>query len=72
VLLDALADPDPQVRAYAARALGHAGNDSAIPALTALKADRTPVLHGTVADAAQEALTMLERRGRRSAAEGSV
>jgi HEAT repeat protein len=64
-LIAALSDPDPQVRAYVARALGQVGSEQALAALTALKSDRTPVLKGTVGDAAREALTLLEQRGRR-------
>ncbi len=67
-LLAALADPDPQVRAYAARALGHIGSEDAHAALDTLKGDRTPVIKGTVGDAAREALALLEQRGRQSAA----
>jgi HEAT repeat protein len=67
-LLAALADADPQVRAYAARALGQVGSEDAHAALEALKSDRTPVIKGTVGDAARGALTLLEQRGRRSAA----
>ncbi len=67
-LLTALADGDPQVRAYAARALGQVGSEDAHAALSALKGDRTPVIKGTVGDAAREALALLEQRGRRSAA----
>jgi HEAT repeat protein len=64
-LLSALSDADPQVRAYAAHALGQVGSEQAHAALGALKEDRTPVLRGTVGDAAREALALLERRGRR-------
>jgi len=64
-LLAALADPDPQVRGYAAQALGHVGDEAASGALAALQADQSRLLHGTVGDQARRALTMLERRGRR-------
>jgi HEAT repeat protein len=64
-LLDALYDPDPQVRGYAAQALGHVGGENAHAALQALKADRGRLIDGTVGDQAGRALTMLERRGRR-------
>jgi len=64
-LLAALADPDPQVRGYAAQALGHIGDETASGALTALQTDQSRLLHGTVGDRARRALTMLERRGRR-------
>jgi HEAT repeat protein len=66
-LVAALADPDPQVRAYAARALGAVGDEAARPALAALKADRARVLNGTVGDAAAQALTSMDRRARQTA-----
>jgi hypothetical protein len=66
-LLAALADPDPQVRGYAARALGHVGNEAAYEELAGLLADRHALLKGTVSDEAQAARTMLEHRGRRAA-----
>jgi len=66
-LLTALSDPDPQVRGYAARALGHIGNEVAYEKLADLLADRHALLKGTVGDEAQAARTMLERRGRRAA-----
>jgi HEAT repeat protein len=65
-LLAALSDPDPQVRGYAAEALGHIGNEAAIPALAAASSDETALLQGTVGSQARQALAMLERRGRRS------
>ena len=65
-LLEALADPDPQVRGYAAKALGQVGNGAALEALARVKVDRSVLLRGTVGDAAARALTMLERRGRRA------
>ncbi len=68
VLLQALGDPDPQVRGYAAKALGQIGSEVAHEALTSAKTDRGELLRGTVGDAAARALTLLERRGRRSAA----
>jgi HEAT repeat protein len=67
VLLTALADPDPQVRGYAARALGHIGNEVAYERLAELLADRSPLLKGTVGDEARTAREMMERRGRRAA-----
>ena len=67
VLLAALADPDPQVRGYAARALGHIGNEVAYEQLAELLPDRSPLLKGTVGDEARAAREMMERRGRRSA-----
>ena len=66
-LLDELADPDPQVRGYAARALGHIGNEVAYERLAELLPDRSPLLKGTVGDEARAAREMMERRGRRSA-----
>jgi len=66
-LLQALADPDPQVRGYAAEALGAVGNEAAHDALAALRSDHAELLKGTVGDVAARALTLLERRGRRSA-----
>lgn len=67
-LLTALADPDPQVRGYAARALGHVGNEAAHAPLEAARADQTRLIRGTVGERAERALVMLERRGRRQAA----
>jgi HEAT repeat protein len=67
VLLAALADPDPQVRGYAARALGHIGNEVAYERLAELLSDHSRLLKGTVGDEARAAREMLERRGRRSA-----
>ncbi len=64
-LLKALADPDPQVRGYAAQALGQVGDEQAHAALLALRADGARLLCGTVGDAVRAGLTMLERRGRR-------
>jgi HEAT repeat protein len=66
-LLQALSDPDPQVRGYAAEALGHVGNEAAHDALAALRSDKTALLKGTVGDVAARSLTLLERRGRRAA-----
>jgi HEAT repeat protein len=66
-LLQALGDPDPQVRGYAAEALGHVGNEAAHDALAALRSDKAALLKGTVGDVAARALTLLERRGRRAA-----
>ena len=65
VLMDALSDADPQVRAYAAQALGHVGDESAYAALLPLLADRSRLLQGTVSSEAEKARSMLERRGRR-------
>lgn len=64
-LLAALADPDPQVRAYAAQALGQVGNEGAHRPLQALRNDRNRLLRGTVGDWAGRAVALLERRGRR-------
>ena len=64
ILWTALADSDPQVRAYAAQALGQIGNEAAYERLAALLSDRTPLLKGTVGGEAQAARTLLERRGR--------
>jgi HEAT repeat protein len=66
-LLVALADGDPQVRGYAARALGHIGNEVAYERLAQLLPDRSRLLNGTVGDEARAAREMMERRGRRSA-----
>jgi HEAT repeat protein len=66
-LLDALHDPDPQVRGYAAQALGQVGSENAHAALQAMKADRGRLIKGTVGQEAGRALTLLERRGRRVA-----
>jgi HEAT repeat protein len=66
VLLVALADPDPQVRGYAARALGHIGNETAYERLADLLSDHSRLLKGTVGDEARTAREMMERRGRRS------
>ena len=67
VLLAALADPDPQVRGYAARALAHIGNEVAYERLAELLSDRSRLLKGTVGDEARAAREMMERRGRRAA-----
>jgi HEAT repeat protein len=64
-LLRALADSDPQVRGYAAQALGQIGDERAHAALLELKADDGRLLHGAVGDVVRAGLTMLERRGRR-------
>jgi HEAT repeat protein len=66
-LLSALADPDPQVRAYAADALGQVGGESAHGPLAQLTSDRSPLIRGAVGDRAAQAMTMLERRGRNAA-----
>jgi HEAT repeat protein len=66
VLLVALSDPDPQVRGYAAEALGQVGDEAAYAALSAARSDESALLRGTVGSQAREALVMLERRGRRS------
>jgi HEAT repeat protein len=65
-LLAALSDTDPQVRGYAAEALGHVGNETAIAALATASSDETALLQGTVGSQARQALAMLERRGRHS------
>jgi hypothetical protein len=65
-LLAALSDADPQVRGYAAEALGHVGNEAVTAALSNAALDQTALLHGTVGSQAQQALAMLERRGRHS------
>jgi HEAT repeat protein len=65
-LLAALSDADPQVRGYAAETLGHIGNETAIAALATASSDETALLQGTVGSQARQALTMLERRGRRN------
>lgn len=64
-LLAALADPDPQVRACAAHALGQVGNEGAHEPLKALCNDRSRLLRDTVGDWASRAVALLERRGRR-------
>jgi HEAT repeat protein len=65
-LLNALNDPDAQVRGYAAQALGQVGNEAAWTALEALEKDDSRLLQGTVADVARRAMTLLERRGRQA------
>jgi HEAT repeat protein len=65
-LLAALSDPDPQVRGYAAEALGLIGDESTYAALSAAASDEGALLKGTVGSQARQALIMLERRGRRS------
>ena len=55
VLLAALADPDPQVRGYAARALGPVGNEVAYERVAELLSDRSRLLKGTVGDEARTA-----------------
>jgi HEAT repeat protein len=67
-LLQALHDPDPQVRAYAATALGQVGNEQAHAPLQELVGDKSRLIKGTVSDAAKRAIELLERRGRRRAA----
>ncbi len=69
-LLAALGDPDPQVRGYAARGLGQVGNEAAHAALQALRADQSRLIEGTVAQRADRALAMLDRRGRRGPVAG--
>jgi HEAT repeat protein len=68
-LLVALDDPDPQVRGYAATALGQVGNEHAHEPLQALTADKSRLIRGTVSDQAKRAVELLERRGRRQAGE---
>ena len=63
-LLAALADPDPQVRGYAAEALGQVGDEAAIAPLKSLLSDGNRLLCGTVGDQAKRALATLERHGR--------
>ncbi len=65
-LLAALRDPDPQVRAYAAEALGLVGNEAAWSDLVATAQDNSRLLQGTVGDVARRAVAMLERRGRQA------
>jgi HEAT repeat protein len=65
-LLSALNDPDPQVRGYAAQALGQIGNENICAHLKETLADKTPILRGTVGDRARQALVLLERHGRRT------
>jgi HEAT repeat protein len=65
-LLAALSDPDPQVRGYAAEALGQIGDESTHAALSTTATDKSILLNGTVGSRARQALAMLERRGRRS------
>ncbi len=64
-LLAALSDPDPQVRAYVAQALGQVGDEGAHGPLRILRSDRSRLLRDTVGDWAGRALALLERRGRR-------
>jgi len=71
-LLAALGDPDPQVRGYAAQALGQIDTEASHAALLAAKQDTGKLLEGTVADRAKAALAMLERRGRRAAPSGGT
>ncbi len=66
-LLEALHDPDPQVRAYVASALVRVGNEQAHAPLQALLTDKSRLIKGTVSDEAKRALELLERRGRRQA-----
>jgi HEAT repeat protein len=66
-LLEALGNSDPQVRGYAAEALGHVGDEEAWSALVGLKDDAAPLLKGSVGDAASAAIVLLERRGRSAA-----
>ncbi len=68
-LLAALADPDPQVRGYAARGLGQVGNEAAYAALQALRGDPEPVDRRD-RRAAGRPLAMLDRRGRRGPVAG--
>lgn len=64
-LLAALRDEDPQVRAYAARALAHVGAEEALEPLRGLLTDKNRLIRGTVSDRAARAIELLERRGRR-------
>ncbi len=63
-LLDALADPDADVRWAAALGLGTIGDASAIPALTKAQEDDEEVSWGgpLVSEAAAEALTEIQAR----------
>ncbi len=72
VLIQALNDPDGQVRGYAAQALGQIGDDAACAALRVLSEDQTPILHGTVGDSARHALASLKRHGHRSPADATL
>ncbi|OQA39804.1 MAG: putative lyase [Chloroflexi bacterium ADurb.Bin325] len=67
-LLAALADPDPQVRGYAASGLGQVGNEAALAALQTLRGDQSRLIEGTVGQQVERALALLDRRGRRAAA----
>lgn len=71
-LLAALNDEDPQVRAYAADALGHVGTELAVAPLAGLKADKYRLIKGTVSDRAARAMELLERRGRREGSPKAV
>jgi HEAT repeat protein len=68
-LLLALHDPDPQVRGYAATALGQVGDEQAHEPLAELTADKSRLIKGTVSDRAKRAVELLERRGRRHGGE---
>jgi HEAT repeat protein len=59
-------DPDPQVRGYAAEALGQIGDETAYAALSAATSDEGALLQDTVGSRARQAMTILERRSRRS------
>jgi HEAT repeat protein len=71
-LLAALGDEDPQVRAYAARALGQVGTEMAIEPLSELMSDKSSLIRGTVSDRATRAIDLLERRGRRHGQTGAA
>jgi HEAT repeat protein len=62
-LFAVLQDPDPQVRGYAAVALGQIGTDAAWQPLAAAREDVGLLLNGTVGEQAARALAQLERRG---------
>jgi HEAT repeat protein len=65
-LLSALSDADPQVRGYAAEALGQIGDETSSAALTTACADQGALIQGTVGERARKALAALERRDRHS------
>ena len=70
-MLAALADPDAQVRGYAAQALGQVGNEDAWTARQAMQGDHSRLLHGTVNEVVRRAIALLERRGRHTPAVGA-
>jgi HEAT repeat protein len=70
-LLLALQDADPQVRGYAATALGQVGGEQAHEPLQELTGDKSRLIRGTVSDQAKRAVELLERRGRRQGGEAA-